>query len=310
MADSQSTAPLACRHCGKAIDGQRRKYCSRSCQMNQREAERRAATPKLPTRRCEQCGAEYKPADQRQRFCRPRCQQINCYQRGSPKVCKCKWCDKEYRPKYAERATFCSRDCAFAMRKEIKASLEREWEGHAPPENRRRPTPGDCLRCSKPFSGPVGKRFCSSECCYSATVEQKKDADRQRRGYRHCVVCGWQFLLSDASGTKVCSEGCAAEKRKIDNRTHKRRRRANLRKVRCGDYQPIQVFIRDRWVCYLCLNPVERKARVPHPSAATVDHVRPISKGGSDTLANVRCACFRCNTLKSDKMTEGDSCVT
>jgi hypothetical protein len=39
----------------------------------------------------------------------------------------------------------------------------------------------------------------------------------------------------------------------------------------------------------------------------TVDHVIPLSRGGSDTLDNLALACFHCNRRKSDKLTAFDS---
>jgi len=62
------------------------------------------------------------------------------------------------------------------------------------------------------------------------------------------------------------------------------------------------VFERDGWVCYICGVAVDRKARVPWPTAPTIDHVVPLSKGGTHTLDNVRCACFRCNSRKRDSI--------
>ena len=42
--------------------------------------------------------------------------------------------------------------------------------------------------------------------------------------------------------------------------------------------------------------------RVP-PNFATIDHLMPVSRGGSDDLSNLVRCCFRCNVLKG-AMTE------
>lgn len=39
---------------------------------------------------------------------------------------------------------------------------------------------------------------------------------------------------------------------------------------------------------------------VPHPRAAVLDHVIPLARGGTHEPANVRTACFLCNSIKGD----------
>ena len=42
----------------------------------------------------------------------------------------------------------------------------------------------------------------------------------------------------------------------------------------------------------------------------TVDHVIPLSKGGTDTPDNLALACFHCNRRKSDKLTAVDAATS
>ncbi|MBF6368413.1 HNH endonuclease [Nocardia puris] len=60
------------------------------------------------------------------------------------------------------------------------------------------------------------------------------------------------------------------------------------------------MFERDRWKCHLCKRKVRRSAVVPHPLAPTIDHVIPLSKGGTHEPANCATAHFRCNYTKRD----------
>ena len=62
-----------------------------------------------------------------------------------------------------------------------------------------------------------------------------------------------------------------------------------------------KIFDRDLWLCKLCGKPVDRNAQVPDPRAATIDHIIPLSKGGTHEPSNTQCAHFLCNALKSDK---------
>ncbi|MGO9707485.1 MAG: HNH endonuclease [Polyangiaceae bacterium] len=49
-------------------------------------------------------------------------------------------------------------------------------------------------------------------------------------------------------------------------------------------------------LCWYCRKPVASRA-------ATVDHVRPRSKGGTNARANLVMACARCNRRKGSKLT-------
>lgn len=52
------------------------------------------------------------------------------------------------------------------------------------------------------------------------------------------------------------------------------------------------VLERDKWVCHICGG-----------KANSVDHIIPVSAGGSHSLENLSAACFLCNSRKKDKHT-------
>lgn len=52
------------------------------------------------------------------------------------------------------------------------------------------------------------------------------------------------------------------------------------------------------WICNICEEPINPKLRFPHRMAATVEHVTPLSKGGTHTWDNVRPAHATCNFQK------------
>lgn len=84
------------------------------------------------------------------------------------------------------------------------------------------------------------------------------------------------------------------------------RRRANWRKryaltrgasdAEAFDYRA--VYERDGWVCGICTEPVDREASWPDPLSASLDHVMPVSRGGTHSPDNAQCAHLICNVRK------------
>jgi 5-methylcytosine-specific restriction endonuclease McrA len=60
----------------------------------------------------------------------------------------------------------------------------------------------------------------------------------------------------------------------------------------------VKVFERDGWRCQLCRKAVNRNLSYPNPMSASLDHIVPISLGGSHLYLNVQCAHLRCNLAK------------
>lgn len=91
-----------------------------------------------------------------------------------------------------------------------------------------------------------------------------------------------------------------------------RARTAQLRAERFGVASELviadEVFERDKWACHLCGEPIPEHLRSSgfrageyQPLAPVVDHVVPLSKGGSHTMANCSTAHWTCNAKKFDR---------
>lgn len=59
-----------------------------------------------------------------------------------------------------------------------------------------------------------------------------------------------------------------------------------------------EVYERDGWTCQLCMSPVEPTAGLASPWRPSLDHIVPHSKGGPDTIENLRTAHRWCNTVR------------
>lgn len=64
----------------------------------------------------------------------------------------------------------------------------------------------------------------------------------------------------------------------------------------------LELFEKYDWVCNICGKRINKRLRFPNIMAATVEHVIPLSKGGTHTWDNVRPAHGLCNFTKGDEM--------
>ena len=107
---------------------------------------------------------------------------------------------------------------------------------------------------------------------------------------------------------RVCDK-CRKAKINESYRRKDVRRRADIKsKARDKDITLAKLYERDSGVCYLCggvcnWNDHAKKdgAFIAGDTYPSVDHVKPLALGGSDTWANIKLAHFRCNTLKRDR---------
>lgn len=77
--------------------------------------------------------------------------------------------------------------------------------------------------------------------------------------------------------------------------------RAAIADPACGTmhgFDRMEIFERDGWKCVYCGAPLIRGNGTSQPNAATLDHIKPRSKGGWDNLENLATACRKCNSRK------------
>ena len=127
----------------------------------------------------------------------------------------------------------------------------------------------------------------------------------KRLATRVCKNCGKEFCieLSDYHSEIYCSEAC-------QKRCHDRiKRDKRIRRMKAREMDPDitleKLYKRDGGTCYLCGRMCDWADGkmidgqfVAGESYPSIDHVKPISKGGSHTWENVKLACRHCNTVK------------
>lgn len=159
-------------------------------------------------------------------------------------------------------------------------------------------------------------KYCSHACwydaCHAANVQSHSQVElwrpkrrtlrvqvfRIRKPIRRCwysaccPMCDTWFV-TDNPKYQYCTARCG-------RKATKDRRRALERAAYVAPVSRPQVYARDGWTCQLCQRPVPRTEVVPHPQAPTLDHIIPLSRGGTHEPANVQLAHYLCNSIKSD----------
>lgn len=175
------------------------------------------------------------------------------------------------------------------------------------------PVWSNCWTCGASMSKRRGTRYCGRS-CQPFEVEQL----RRRLVETDCGWCGRpteQEAGDTHRATAACSRECQTSIAhwKLGHNsspwhvgiaecwTPKQRRRAREKMSMVGRFRRSDIFERDQYTCHLCGRQTDPLIRVPDPFAPTLDHVVPLSKGGSHTEGNIRTACFICNSRRGDR---------
>ena len=126
----------------------------------------------------------------------------------------------------------------------------------------------------------------------------------ERLAIHFCKNCGQEYSigLTGYNSTKYCSEKCM--KRWAMRVKRDRRHKKIMAREHDADITLEGLFKRDGGICYLCFqkcdwNDIDADGNTcdRYPS---IDHVKPIAKGGTHTWDNIKLACRKCNIAKRD----------
>jgi len=92
-----------------------------------------------------------------------------------------------------------------------------------------------------------------------------------------------QYSKDNADKIKQYKLDCRSEYTDLENK-----RRARKKNQLGKPYSRQKIFDRDEWMCYLCGESINPDLKRPDMMSASIDHVKPISKGGLDCESNVR----------------------
>lgn len=178
-----------------------------------------------------------------------------------------------------------------------------------------------CTTCDGDFIGHGNSRYCSPAC---------RNRRRELARSRPCTRCGESMVISRTSAVSPICLPCrrarpASESRKLppiqtwncvscggecDRPTVRGvmpkwcescRQRAGARRIESRAPVRRRVYARDRWTCWLCDRSVDGALiGSDSPWRPSLDHVVPVSLGGSDADSNLRLAHVWCNAVRGD----------
>lgn len=136
-------------------------------------------------------------------------------------------------------------------------------------------------------------------------------ACHKEKAIRPCAICSRPVGYTAGAPRLYCSVVCSmkTEHAKQARKASKAKRKAIKRGANGGERINAEaVFFAAGWRCQICNKPTPQKLRgTHHKRAPEIDHVVPVSKGGSHTWANVQCACRECNAWKSNRIVIGQA---
>lgn len=217
----------------------------------------------------------------------------------------CHYCHKEYmtiRSK-GEGEIFCGRDCSYAHRHENAISLKQSVVHFK-----------KCKICLSSFiSRNKQTRSCSDDCrkIYNrnkAHIRNKEQHKSESRVHK-CTICSTPYcLVYGTKQLKYCSDECYKQSTAYENYQQQKRisrtywnHRNRVTSGHCEHFSPFEIFDRDKWRCQACFVKTLKRLRGTYKdNAPELDHIVPLSKGGSHTRTNVRLSCRKCNGSKGN----------
>ena len=315
----QNPGKRNCAQCGVDIPMHahgRKKYCSAECRTEgaiARSAARQIAHD------CEWCGSEFTGTPSR-KYCSTECRDARNRKASRDSGRKasvvgsanCQHCGVKFEVRANTGGLYCSRAC------NLKAATQNPKNRLKRREKTLKRNAGEfcsvtqrnCFHCGDTFieesvRGRSG--FCSVECNSDNRKANQTFYYRFEHGLpiteiRICRETGFLFKPSHLSQEYVSREVARAVSRRI---TKARRRAMELTNGRCEAIDPFAVFRSVGYVCQGCGKQTHERDRGTFgPDAPELDHIVPLSKGGTHTWGNVTLLCRACNGSKSDAMPE------
>lgn len=228
---------------------------------------------------------------------------VSCQTIRRPHVFDCATCGKHVS---ADRNSgrprqYCSRGCReLAQAKIVRMRRQAELRSSG------KTLPGDILECALPkcdvrfMAKTSHQRYCSRRCrevsSYGPYATGEVLATRIR--IEPCARCHETLVIKHGRGyqAKQCLS-CRREVQRLKDAQKNHARRAAGRDVLSVD----QLAARDGSRCQICRRKIDLSRSGQDQWGPSIDHILPVSRGGTNDPANLRLAHRRCNSSRGAK---------
>lgn len=265
----------------------------------QYKAERDNKKPKPILIKCSICGKEFYPHDKQQKCCSKECRNHMRYLREKQAGKRdtentrvkcytyiCKQCGKEYHPKEKKRDAYCSRECFYEH-------IDQRHKGVVAGRKQQRV---EILATQKYLTQ------------LRNDIINAMNKELKTKTYI-CDICGKAFE-SDRK-QRYCSDECKKVNQRAYQNAYKeiKRRKAYKNGAVDNSISLNKLAKRDKNHCHICGDKCDWNNFITIGSTfialdnyPSIDHVIPISKGGTHTWGNVKLAHRCCNTIKRNNL--------
>lgn len=181
-----------------------------------------------------------------------------------------------------------------------RVQAHRRRKPHVPQvSDRCKVTYDNCVHCglTRVRRGRISKfgYYCQETPCRRAfKAASMRQWNAQNPGYYNKQPSRQRYREEIAAGTRPHHR----QRYPAAARAADQRRRALKAGADSEVFRAEEVYDRDRWICGICFEPVDRALRYPDPRSVSLDHVVPLSLGGPHTRANTRCSHLGCNVKR------------
>lgn len=166
-----------------------------------------------------------------------------------------------------------------------------------------------CPMCGSPFIGRVTQQTCARPECRQAFhhIITKRNGHRRRGHYRLlpaiCESCNHPFRRRSGQVNRFCSWDCmhSFRRKRASSIPLWQIRKNAWRRALQGQIDIWAICERDGWRCHICQRPINHRLKWPNSRSASIDHVIPISQGGTNDPQNLRAAHLRCNSKRCNR---------
>jgi len=155
---------------------------------------------------------------------------------------------------------------------------------------------GYCGADYRPAQRKNASVYCSRICLAIARSAAEAKRREASRPLRSCLQCGMRIAGTSRSDAVFCSRACTWQAHRL-----KRKLRARGGNGAVDGYIRSQIADRDKWRCGICGGSVHKARRHPDPMCGSLDHIVPVSQGGTSEPANLRLTHLVCNVRRGNR---------